>query len=105
MNDLEISYNNTPALFKYADDSKIVSPVSNQCDPSANLVGQFMTWPKEKNISSNPKKCKELMFRSKGNNSQYNPVFDISQCSSLVLLRVTIQSDCKFRAHVNSQID
>ena len=100
MNDLEISYNNAPALFKYADDSTIVSPVSNQCDPSANLVGQFMTWSKD-NMSCNPKKCKELIFRSKGNNSQYNPVFDISQCSSLVLLRVTIQSDCKFRAHVN----
>ena len=82
----------------------MVSPVSNQCDPSANLVGQFMKWSKD-NMSCNPKKCKELIFRSKGNNSQYDPVFDISQCSSLVLLRVTIQSDCKFRAHVNSQID
>ena len=30
-NDLEISYNNAPALFEYADDSTIVSPVSNQC--------------------------------------------------------------------------
>ena len=52
----------------------------------------------------NPKKCKERIFRSKGNNSHYNPVFDISQCSSLVLLRVTIQSDCKFRAHVNLKL-
>ena len=103
MNDLEISYNNAPALLKYADDSTMVSPVSNQCDPSANLVGQFMTWSKD-NMSCNPKKCKELIFRSKGNNSQYNPVFDISQCSSLVLLRVTIQSDCKFRAHVNLKL-
>ena len=50
------------------------------------------------------KKCKELIFRSKGNNSQYNPVFDISQCSSLVLLGVTIKSDCKFRAHVNLKL-
>ena len=104
MNDLEISFNNTPPLFKYADDSTIVSPVSNQCDPPANLVGQFMTWSKENNMTCNPKKCKELIFRSKGNNSQYNPVFDISQCSSLVLLGVTIQSDCKFRAHVNLKL-
>ena len=87
LNDLEISYNNAPALFKYADDSTVVCPVSNQCDLSANLVGQFTTWSKENNISCNPKKCEELIFRSKGNNSQYNPVFDISQCSSLVLLR------------------
>ena len=52
LNDLEISYNNAPALFKYADDSKMVSPVSNQCDPSANLVGQFMTWSKD-DVSKN----------------------------------------------------
>ena len=76
-----------------------MSPVSNQCDPSANLVGQFMTWSKENNISCNPKKCKELIFRSKGNNSQYNPVFDISQCSSLVLLGGGL-----FRAHVNLKL-
>ena len=49
-------------------------------------------------------RTKERIFRSKGNNSQYNPVFDISQCSSLVLLGVTIQSDCKFRAHVNLKL-
>ena len=63
LNDLEISYNNAPALFKYADDSIIVSPVSNQCDLLANLVGQFMTWSKEnpeirknvKNLSSEVK--------------------------------------------------
>ena len=86
LNDLEISYNNAPASFKYADDSKMVSPLSNQCDPSANLMGHFMAWSKENNMPCNPKKCKELIFRSRGNNSQYNPAFDISQCSSLVLL-------------------
>ena len=52
------------------------------------------------NMSCNPKKCKELIFRSKGNKSRYNPVFDTCQCSSVVLLEVTIQSDCKFQAHV-----
>ena len=44
------------------------------------------------------------MFRSKGNNSRYNPVFDISHRSSLVLLGVTIQSDCKFPAHVKLRL-
>ena len=82
----------------------MVCPVSNQCNPSANLVGQFMTWSKEKDISCNPQNSKELIFRSKGNNSHYNPAFDISQRSSLVLLGVTIQSDCKFRAHVNLKL-
>ena len=80
-----------------------MSPVSNQCGPSANLVGQFMTWSKENNISCNPKKCKELIFRSKGNNSQYNPVFDISQCSSLGGLRSRVIVSL-FRAHVNLKL-
>ena len=80
-----------------------MSPVSNQCDPSANLVGQFMTWSKENNISCNPKKCKELIFRSKGNNSQYNPVFDISLCSSLGGLRSRVIVSL-FRAHVNLKL-
>ena len=81
----------------------MVSPVSNQCDPSANLVGQFMTWSKEDNMSCNPKKCKELIFRSKGNNSQYNPVFDISLCSSLGGLRSRVIVSL-FRAHVNLKL-
>ena len=55
-------------------------------------------------MSYNPKKCKELIFRSKGNNFQYNPEFHISQSSSLFLLGVTIQSDCKFRAHINLKL-
>ena len=38
------------------------------------------------------------------NSSQYNPVFDIPRWSSLVLLGVTIQSDCKFRARVNLKL-
>ena len=67
-------------------------------DPSANLVDQFMTWSRENNMSCNPKKCKELIFRSK---LKATIQIDIPQCSSLVLLRVTIQSDCKFRTHVN----
>ena len=46
------------------------------------------------------KKCKELIFRG----TEGNPVFDIPRCSSLVLLGVTIQSVCKFRAHVNLKL-
>ena len=62
------------------------------------------SWHGLKITCRNPKKCKELIFRSKGNNSQYNAVFDISQSSSLVPLGVTIQSDCQFRAHVNLKL-
>ena len=34
----------------------------------------------------------------------YNPVFDIPQCSCVVLPRATIQNDCKFRVHVNLKL-
>ena len=68
LNDIQISYNNAPALFKY-DDSIIVTPGSNQYDPSANLVEQFMIWSQENNMSCNPKKCEEVIFRSTSNSS------------------------------------
>ena len=63
-----------------------------------------MTWSKQNNMSCHPKISKELIFGRKGNNSQYNPVFDIPQCRSLVLLGVTMQRDFKFRAHVNLKL-
>ena len=59
LNDLEISYNNAPAPFKYGDDSRIVSPVSNQCDPSANLVGHGLK--RTVTYGYNLKNCKELI--------------------------------------------
>ena len=64
------------------------------------LVYQMVRKSFKNKMSCNPKKCKELIFRSKGNNSRYNPVFDICPCCSVVLLEVTIQSYCKFQAHV-----
>ena len=60
-------------------------------------------------MSYNPNKCKAgtylQTYSSEGNiNSQYNPVFDIPQWSSLVLLGVTIQSYYKFREHVDLKL-
>ena len=60
-------------------------------------------------MSYNPNKCKAgtylQKYSSEGNiNSQYNPVFDIPQWSSLVLLGVTIQSYYKFREHVDLKL-
>ena len=43
LNDLEIFFNGCPVLFKYADDSTILSPITSDRDPSADLVGQFLT--------------------------------------------------------------
>ena len=48
LNDLEIFFNGCPVLFKYLDDSTILSPITRDRDPSADLVGQFLTWCKDK---------------------------------------------------------
>ena len=86
-NDLEIIHNGTNALFIFADDGTIVSPVINTCYPSYSLVEQFLTWSKENRMSCNLSKCKELIFRKKNNSTQYQPINNIPQCSNLVLLR------------------
>ena len=65
LNDLEIFLNGCPVLYKYADDSTIVSPITKNLDPSADLVGQFLTWCKDNKMVCNPYKCKELVVRKK----------------------------------------
>ena len=104
LNDLEISSNNTPVLFKYADDSTIVSPVCNGHDHSSGLVDQFLAWSQENKMSCNPNKCKELIFRKKNNSIEYPRVSNIPQYSSLPLLGVTLQHDCKFSSHVRQKL-
>ena len=44
LNDVEVFMNDTPMLFKYADDSTIVAPVWKDSDTSADLVNQFPSW-------------------------------------------------------------
>ena len=41
LNDLEITYDGFPVLFKYADDSKIVAPVLGNPDTFVTLVNEF----------------------------------------------------------------
>ena len=105
LNDLEIIHNGTSALFIFADDVTIVCLVINTCDPSYSLVEQFLTWSKENRMSCNLSKCKELIFRKKNNSAQYQPINDIPQCSNLVLLGVTLQSNCKFSAPVRLKLN
>ena len=56
LNDLEISLNGKDILFKYADDTSIVSPVWKEQDNSVDIVRAFMEWS-ENCISINTKKC------------------------------------------------
>ena len=90
----------------YADDSTIVSPITRNRDPSADLVGQFLTWCKDmyNKMVCNPSKCKELVVRKKNHNVLYSPIKNIPQCSSFVLLGVTLQSDGKFNELVRTKL-
>ena len=104
LNDLEIFFNGCPVLFKYADDSTILSPITRNRDPSADLVGQFLTWCKDNKMVCNPCKCKELVVRKKNHNVLYSPINNIPQCNSFVLLGVTLQNDVKFNEHVRTKL-
>ena len=104
LNDLEIFFHGCPVLFKYSDDSTIVSPITRNRDPSADLVGQFLTWCKDNKMVCNPCKCKELVVRKKNHNVLYSPINNIPQCNSFVLLGVTLQSDGKFNEHVRTKL-
>ena len=107
LTDLEVFVNDTPVLFKYANDSTIVAPVWKDSDTSADLVNQFLSWSINNQMLCNPSKCEELIFRKKessGTHHQYAPINNIPQCDSLVLLGLTFQPNCKFSEHVRLKL-
>ena len=104
LNDLETEHNGIQSLFKYADDSNIVAPVWKNYDSSSDLVNDFLTWSENNQMSCNPSKCKELVVRKKNNDENYAKIRDIPQCDNLLLLGVTLQSDCKFNEHVKRKL-
>ena len=59
--DLGIYYKGNSVLFKYIDNTSIVSPVYNNVDPSSILVNLFLRWSNENEMSCNTYKCKELI--------------------------------------------
>ena len=73
--DLEISIDNHPALFKYADDSTPIVPVWSNGPFRTDLVDQFSVWSKENSMICNPSKCKKIIFHKKG---FIQEIFDLS---------------------------
>ena len=104
INDLEISLDNQPALFKYADDTTIVIPVWSKSPSRTDLVEQYFTWSSENNMICNTSKCKELVLRKKGFNENIPSIYNIPQCKKLKILGVTFQENCKYREHVRSKL-
>ena len=101
-NDLEIQHNSTTALYKYADDSTITSPVFKNSDNSEDLVRSFMDWVENNSMKPNPNKCKELISTKKGQSA--TPIVGIPQCKELTVLGVTFQNDSRFFSHVLSEL-
>ena len=105
LNDLDIKLCFTPALFKYADDSTIVAPVwKGGSDTSSGLVEKFWTWANCNSMSCNPNRCKKLVIKKKWNSTSYPVVRNIPQHTTLKLLGLTFQNDCKFFAHIKAKL-
>ena len=52
----------------------------------------------------NTEKCKELILKKKGNETEYPMLYNIKQHSSFTLLRVMLQGNCKFSKHIKIKL-
>ena len=90
---------------KYADDSSLVAPVwKGGSDTSSGLVARFLTWANCNSMSCDRSKCKELVIKKKGNSTFYPVVRNTPQHSTLDLLGLTFQNDCKFFAYAKAKL-
>ena len=104
INDLEISIDNRPALFKYADESTVVVPVWSDGHCRTDLADQFLIWSEEKSMICNPSKSKEIISRKEGFIQDIAQVNNIPQCTKLPILGVTFQENCKYSEHVRANL-
>ena len=104
LHDLEISLNGKDILFNYADDTSIFSPVWKEQDNSEDIKRTFMEWSEKNFMSSNSKKCKELVIRKKSCTNVFTPVFSIPQTCQLSVLGLILQDDCRFDCHVHVKL-
>ena len=100
LDDLEISLNGKDILFKYADDTSIVSPVWKEQDNSVDIVRTFTEWSEKNCMFSNSKKCKELVIRKKGCTNVFTPVSGIPQTCQFSVLGLILQDNC----HVHEKL-
>ena len=106
LNDLNIGAENADcSLVKYADDSTLLVPITKQkTDKSHQIVQEFFSWAEQNEMSCNSDKCKELVFRKKGNRDSYECIKNIPQCNELPILGVTFQSNCRFDRHMHNKL-
>ena len=56
LNDLKINITSMGGIFKYADNSNIISPVWKDEDNSEEIVQQVMEWSRRNGMKNNPVK-------------------------------------------------
>ena len=71
---------------------------------SDQLVSQFLDWTNTNGMSCNPRKCKELTTKKRGNHDLYSPIGMIPSCKEVEILGVTFQCDSKFSVHVKNKL-
>ena len=93
--------------------TSIVSRVWKEQDNSVDIVRTVMEWSEKNCMSSNTKKCKELVIRKKSCTNVFTPVFGIPQTCQLSVLglaRITnviialLQDNCRFDCHVHVKL-
>jgi len=104
LNDLEVKLGNEALGFKYADDCTIIAPVYD-IDHSADLINQFVWWAGQNRMNSNSTKCKELIMYKKRHTAEvYNSILGILQTSTVTILGLTFQPNCKFSTHLKEKL-
>ena len=105
LNDLEIKLGNETLGFKYADDCTIIAQAYDDIDHYADLINQFVRWAGQNRMNSNSTKCKELIMYKKGHTAEaYNSILGIPQTSTVTILGLTFQPNCKFSTHLKEKL-
>ena len=98
--DLRTKYS-TNFLFKFADDTDLVVPSSNDATKIAELES-ISQWTKDNNLTLNHSKSAEIVFwRPKSKISEPDPVLGIPQVKSLKMLGVTLSENFSMVDHVS----
>ena len=106
INDLHTDPASNSSLFKDADDSTLIFPFWKEGDSNTaiHVVKNFIEWSINHCMRCNFSKCKEMVFRTKGNNNVLETVQNIPQHPELCTLGVAFQENCRFSIRVKNKL-
>ena len=94
----------TPGNFlcKYADDTYLIVPASNETSRSSELCN-IQSWAQDNNLKLNCAKSREVIFTDPKRRRQHvdpSPIPGILRCQKLQILGVTLENDFSVTEHV-----